>query len=155
MTRMRTNPFGHRIETITKPRAASVAAIVEDWEDLSTRPGMPEDDYAELKRRRERRNSQAHERSIRNEEGLDALARKVANMELSSAETNKKIDRITLGQVGLMSTAKQILDELSEMREEKKLRATESSAWSRVIFQSLIPAGALSVAIISLAITRC
>lgn len=139
----------------TPPRGYPVAqSSPETWDD-HTHPGMSEYELTEMRRRRREKLSEAHSMAKEVKFAYEELKRRMGNAELQIEATRRDISQIKEGQVGLMAVANQIMVEVKTRNDtdqsEKRLEATEGGAWKRQMLASALAAGAVIVAVISLA----
>lgn len=142
----------------TNPRGNPVVPR-ESWDDDVTRPGMDEFELLEMRRKRSRKISEAYDFSKTAARDIEELSKKVANVSLEHASMRNDIAEIKTGQIGITHLAEQIFSAVRKRDEEdkdaRKLATTEGGAWKRTLAQLLITTGAVAVAIVSLAISKC
>lgn len=144
MKRARTNAF-EDFDSLTPPPADVPLEAVEAWR---------------ADRQRQRAKVSEHGALIV-EQGtqLKELQRRLGSLELAADEHKKALLEIRESQVVSTHHVKQLLESVSSQaaakREAERMQATERNNWQRTMVTSLISLGALTVALVSLALARC
>lgn len=142
MKRARTN-VGEDFGSLTPPPAEVPIAGVEAWRNERTRAKVSEHGVL----------------LVEQGAALKELQRRLGSIELAAEEHKKTLVEIRESQVVSTHHVKQLLESVASQsaakRDAERVQAAERSQWQRTLVSSLISLGALTVALVSLALARC